>query len=517
MSRDRHPATADGEAAPLLPTRGAPAAGGSSGSGSGRGNGGGGGDGSGAPMSQRAALAALVRTFFVLGVTAFGGPPAHMGLMHAAFTRRPEGGDGDGDGGDGGGSGGGGGRKLTVPDAAFVELFALASALPGPSSTQLAAALGATFAGIPGALAALSMWILPAFTVLTAVGSTFYVPPGGGGGGGGGDGAVGAAVETVTHYAGGFIAAATAHVVLAALAIVRRTVGGDGLLGGVAVVSTAVGLLVPPARVPAAFGGVLLLGAAAVSVRHATVCRGWGGAAAARGGAGDDSAAPTSAAATPAAATEWTSNMSRATGAALLGATAVATAVAVVALHRPTPPGLWVAVPATFWLMGVGVFGGGLVLLPMIIRTVVEASWLPAPVFLTGFALSQTLPGPLFNLSAFVGAAVLGGLPGAAAAAGALFAPGLGLLLGVLPYWESLRGAPALRRVLTGVNAAAAGLIIGGVYLLAARALRGPAEFCIAVAAAAVAIQAGAPPPATIVAGGVAGAIAVAAGVGGPF
>lgn len=495
MSRDRNPDTSDGEAAPLLPTRGTTT---SSGGSSGNGSGGGGGP----PLTRRATLAILLRTFFVLGITAFGGPPAHIGLMHAAFVRRPEDGDDDG--------GGGRRRKLTVLDAAFVELFALSSALPGPSSTQLAAALGATFAGIPGALAVLSVWILPAFTVLTAVGSTFYVSAGSGSGGRA-DGVVGAAVETVTHYAGGFVAAATAHVVLAAVAIVRRTVGGDGLLGVVAVVSTAVGLLVPPARVPAAFGGVLLLGAAAVSVRHAAVSRGW------MAGADDTDGPAGATGTTSAAATEWTSNVSRSTGAVLLAATAVATVVAVVALHRPTPPGLWVAVPATFWLMGVGVFGGGIVLLPMILRTVVEASWLPAPVFLTGFALSQTLPGPLFNLSAFVGAAVLGGLPGAAAVSASLFAPGIALLLGVLPYWESLRSAPALRRVLAGVNAAAAGLIIGGVYLLAARAIRGPSEFCIAIAAAAAAIQGGAPPPVTIVGGGVVGALAVAAGVGGPF
>ena len=62
---------------------------------------------------------------------------------------------------------------MTPPrPAAQASLFALTQCLPGPSSTQLATALGGLQAGLPGALAAFVCFDLPGFVVLATSGIT---------------------------------------------------------------------------------------------------------------------------------------------------------------------------------------------------------------------------------------------------------------------------------------------------------------------------------------------------------
>jgi chromate transporter len=58
--------------------------------------------------------------------------------------------------------------------------------------------------------------------------------------------------------------------------------------------------------------------------------------------------------------------------------------------------------------------------------------------FLQGFALVQMLPGPLFNLSAYVGAIYLG-VPGAFVGWVGLFLPGFLLVIALLPLWDRIR------------------------------------------------------------------------------
>lgn len=43
------------------------------------------------------------------------------------------------------------------------------------------------------------------------------------------------------------------------------------------------------------------------------------------------------------------------------------------------------------------------VVLPMLDSAVVEPGWISEPDFLTGIALVQAMPGPLFNIAAYVG------------------------------------------------------------------------------------------------------------------
>ncbi len=72
-------------------------------------------------------------------------------------------------------------------------------------------------------------------------------------------------------------------------------------------------------------------------------------------------------------------------------------------------------------------------------------------------APAQAMPGPLFNFSAYLGAvmALRAGVP---AAVGilvcwvGLFAPGVMLIYGILPFWGRFRSQPLYRRMLPGAN-----------------------------------------------------------------
>mmetsp|Transcript_8499 Transcript_8499/g.10205 ORF Transcript_8499/g.10205 Transcript_8499/m.10205 type:complete len:314 (+) Transcript_8499:3-944(+) len=109
--------------------------------------------------------------------------------------------------------------------------------------------------------------------------------------------------------------------------------------------------------------------------------------------------------------------------------------------------------------MGSIIYGGGQVVLPMLLTEVVDTGWVTEDQFFQGFALVQALPGPLFNFSSFLGAIYLG-IEGAFVAWAGLFGPGLILVLAFLPFWMKVRQIAWFKCFLAGVNAAAIGLVI---------------------------------------------------------
>src|SRR6202035_1124523 len=96
-----------------------------------------------------------------------------------------------------------------------------------------------------------------------------------------------------------------------------------------------------------------------------------------------------------------------------------------------------------FYRSGALVFGGGHVVLPLLQAQVVTPGWVSNETFLAGYGLAQAVPGPLFTFAAYLGA-VTGpapnGLTGAAIALVALFLPSFLLVIGVLPFWQGVRG-----------------------------------------------------------------------------
>ena len=135
-----------------------------------------------------------------------------------------------------------------------------------------------------------------------------------------------------------------------------------------------------------------------------------------------------------------------------------------------------------FFKAGAFVYGGGYVILPFVYREAVERyGWLDLRTFTDGIALSQITPGPIVNLSAFVGYQV-GGLPGAALASAAVFVPAFAAILLAIPLMARIRQAPTVQAFLRAVNAAVVGAILGATVPLAQGAVVGPATGAIALA-----------------------------------
>ena len=119
---------------------------------------------------------------------------------------------------------------------------------------------------------------------------------------------------------------------------------------------------------------------------------------------------------------------------------------------------------ARFYQTGSLVFGGGHVVLPLLQQTVGEA--LSIDRFLLGYAAAQAIPGPMFAMSAFLGAEMTPdhALVGALIAVLGIFLPGFLLILSFHDTWESLARKPGAAGAVAGVNASVVGLLLAALY-----------------------------------------------------
>ena len=143
-----------------------------------------------------------------------------------------------------------------------------------------------------------------------------------------------------------------------------------------------------------------------------------------------------------------------------------------------------------FVTIGLSSFGGGLTAWARL-EVVQQRAWLTDEQFLSGYALSQLVPGATnVNLAVFIGTQ-LRGVPGALACFAGLTAPPLviSLVLGAIYFGlHGLPGGIALSTALTGMGAVAIGMNLGTGIRLARRGIRRPIP---AVIAAVVAISIG--------------------------
>ncbi len=123
----------------------------------------------------------------------------------------------------------------------------------------------------------------------------------------------------------------------------------------------------------------------------------------------------------------------------------------------------WVALFDSFYRAGALVFGGGHVVLPLLEREFVPTGWLSEEQFLAGYGAAQAVPGPLFTFAAYIGA-VINGWQGGLLATVAIFLPAFLLILGTLPFWDTLRKNTKVKGALMGVNAAVVGILIAALY-----------------------------------------------------
>jgi chromate transporter len=369
---------------------------------------------------------AVFWVFLRLGLTSFGGPVAHLGYFRAELVA----------------------RRRWLSDAAYGDLVALCQFLPGPASSQVGLGLGLHRAGPWGALAAWVGFTLPSALALAIA-------------------ALGVAALDPGAESGWLrgLKLVAAAVVAQAVWGMARTLAPDRPRATLALGAAALVLVWPLSGLPLAIGQLVPIAVGALV--------GW---ILYRG----QSASPSE------AADPLHVRLSRRTGALCLAAlAALLLALPLLATWSSEP-----AVRLADGMVRAGslVFGGGHVVLPLLQAEVVPTGLVSQESFLAGYGLAQAVPGPLFTLSAYLGAAAGGGvaegLALAALATVAIFVPAALLLFGALPFWSALRGAPAARAALTGVNAAVVGLLLAAFYdPVLTGAVAGPLSVAVGLAA----------------------------------
>lgn len=126
-----------------------------------------------------------------------------------------------------------------------------------------------------------------------------------------------------------------------------------------------------------------------------------------------------------------------------------------------------------FYRNGSLIFGGGQVLIPLLYTEFVEFKhYLTSEEFLTGFAVVQAVPGPVFSFTAYIGAlsmreyGTFGEILGSILATIGIFLPGTFFIFFVIRFWDQLKKYRIIRASLEGINAASAGMVIAATFLL---------------------------------------------------
>lgn len=144
-------------------------------------------------------------------------------------------------------------------------------------------------------------------------------------------------------------------------------------------------------------------------------------------------------------------------------------------INRTSPFSLPIRLFENFYRNGIIIFGGGQVLVPLMYTEFVDVKhYLTGQEFLSGFALQQMIPGPTFSFTSFLGAMSLGNrgygvsgqILGSLIAVVGINAPGLILILFIVPFWNDLKKITRIRRSLSGINAVAVGFMIAAFLLL---------------------------------------------------
>jgi chromate transporter len=353
--------------------------------------------------SRRDRLAELFGFFSRLGLTAFGGPAAHIALMEQESVE----------------------RRRWLSREQFLDLVGACNLLPGPSSTQVAMALGYARAGWPGLAIAGVCFILPA-SVATLALAWAYVRYG-----------------NLPQAQGLLYGTKPVMIAIIAQAIWRlgRTALRRWLPAGVGIACFAAALAgARPLAVLLAAGALLGVLAAAHRVQA--------------------NRAP-----------------SFPTIPLLLGAGAAAPAA-----------GLG-SIIFVFLKLGVVVFGSGYVLLAFLQTDLVDRlHWVTQAQLLDAVTAGQVTPGPVFATATFLGY-LIHGYSGAAAATAAIFLPSFFIAGIVGALATRLRQSPLAAAFLDGVNAAAIALMAAVAITLGRATLIDPVTWAIALVGTALLLR----------------------------
>jgi chromate transporter len=327
-------------------------------------------------------------------------------------------------------------RRRWIDDATFTDLVALCQFLPGPASSQLGFSIGLTRAGYIGGLAAWTGFTLPSAIALVLF-------------------AFGA------HLLAGAIGGGLLHgLKLVAVAIVAQAVFGmartlcpDLRRATIAVLAM---VMILHGSSTIAQLSVLVMGAAG----GVLICR------------------------APEDVSEGSMRVGVSRRAGLVSLTIFFVLLGILPLWRSLGAPPWIALLDAFYRSGALVFGGGHVVLPLLRDAFVAPGWVSDGTFLAGYGAAQAVPGPLFTFAAYLGAVAAPSpdLLGAVLGLVGIFLPGMLVLVGVLPFWNTLRARADAQGALRGVNAAVVGLLAAALYSpVGTSSINGTADFAVAL------------------------------------
>ena len=330
-------------------------------------------------------------------------------------------------------------RRKWLNEQTYADLVALCQFLPGPASSQIGIGIGLSKAGLPGAVAA---WI--AFTMPSAIALILF-----------GYGVIEFGDVVGSGALHGLKVVAVA-VVAQAVWTMARTLCPDAKRATLAVLTTICVLAVPSPFVQV---GMIIVGGLV----------GWALLRADK----------------PTDLVELGVRVKRSyaiSALILFFAALVGLPLLVVAFPSQT-----MALVDSFFRSGSLVFGGGHVVLPLLQSEVVPPGWVSNDAFLAGYGAAQAVPGPLFTFAAYLGMVMTGepnGIIGALICLLAIFASSFLLVIGAMPFWDSLRRVGAVQNALLGVNAAVVGLLLAALYNpVWTSAIFSAADFGLALAA----------------------------------
>lgn len=374
-------------------------------------------------MQPRGTIRTIIEVFAValkLGLTSFGGPSAHLGYFHQEYVL----------------------RRKWIDARTYADLIALCQFLPGPASSQTGIGIGVYRAGLAGGIAAWLGFTLP--SVLLLLGFAFLLQGGSVPDGGWIHGLKIVAVAIVAH---------------AVLGMGQKLAAGP-VRATIAVLAAAVVLLVPSVLTQAAVivvagvAGWLLFRRQLGTVQEDE-----------RDDGSEASVIPVI-------------RLSRTFGIVCL--VLFFALLILLPIASALTDAEWLLLADSFYRSGSLVFGGGHVVLPLLEQETVASGWISRDDFLAGYGVAQAVPGPLFTFAAYLGA-LTGGLGGALLSTVAIFLPAFLLVLGVLPFWQSLRRHASMQAALRGVNAAVVGLLLAALFTpLWTSAIGRPADFVLA-------------------------------------
>ena len=342
-------------------------------------------------MSTNIKRSTFLKDVFICSLGAYGGPEAHYGVFTDQLVI----------------------KKKYLSEEELVELIALCSILPGPTSTQTIVSIGYKTGGPLLALLTMLVWALPVLTMMTLLSFLYQF----------------LSDKNVSSDLLRFIGPmAVGFIILAAYRIGKKVVT-DKLTVFLFLSSALITYFI---RSPWIFPTVLVIGGI-ISVIAS----------------GEDNLF------------ERVKLMPK------WGYFIAFASIALISIGLTlTVDHVLVHLFESFYRYGYLVFGGGQVVVPVMHSELVDGyHYMTNAEFLTGYGLVQGLPGPMFSFSAYAGGMAARGhgwltqVLGAVISGVGIFLPGLLLIYFIYPIWEKLKCIKGIKISLKGINAVAGGLI----------------------------------------------------------